>query len=1174
MLHAQQRAAGIPSPLWCHDRLTDGLITSNGIISSKLAGELRYMDSMCVAPCAFRPLCPREPARCSLACLRRPEEQRRGITMKASSITLVHKDVPYRELRQAGEAGVPKAVPYLINLVDSPGHVDFSADVSTAVRVCDGAVLVVDVVEGVCVQTHAVLAQAWEDGVMPCLVLNKVDRLITELGMTPADAYSRMQRVLEHVNVAASSLLSARQIEVADAAEAEGSGSGLAAFGTDAAAREERRLFFSPTKGNVVFASAGAGWAFSLDDFAGLLSEKLGVPRGDLRRHLWGPHALKKGTSTFLPAGPDSKRSPMFVEYVLTSIWRVYAAAQLRPSVKRMQKVVAAFNLDVPDEALEHPEGATRVKSLMRAWLPLSKAVLSMVARCLPSPAEAQAKRLDILLGRGVASGALPLPGAPPEAQARREAVIKAIAECDSSDDAPVVVFITKLVAQPAPSGVELARAPSDQEEESSHLTPAQVQDVAAALGLPSSQEDAEVPVEEALACMDEGMTDSFQTLQAAHAACTERFYAFGRVFAGTIRPGQRLFLISPPGTGQARPGLPLCLNDVVAVHVQSHVQPGLMMGRDVHPLPGVPAGNVVCLSGLSSSLMKQATLSTSPLCPSFASMPTQSTPLLKVTVSAKSVGDMPALQRGLQLLNQADPCASIGVSADGELQLAAVGELHLANCVEDLVKRFAQVEVEVSPPVLAFRETITLATTSSTLRGVGAALVRRAAALRSAATPSDPSADGDEEEEAAGPAAGGDKATGASLPEAPPSLLAALPCPGASVAGVSASVASTEVRWDAEVGCLCATSTIGVDGGASADGPRPSVTLHVALSPVPEKVAQGVQEHASVLVASSRSGRRGKAAAPDTAAEHAAKVQAAAALELMATDEDVLAADTAWPARLQSLLGVDAAGSCLLSATAVPQLTPLLAGEVPAAGDSSGARPGELALRDPRIRAALLQGFELACRSGPITAEPLFRVCADIAGADIDIPPAGAVPMGSVALAATAAMRAVLHYGVALHGARLVEPVYRTELQCSGGRSGGGEQLGNLYAILSKRRGEVDHQDVISGTTTFLIVARLPVHESLGFAQDLRDATSGAASAPQMQFSHWQVIDSDPFSLRGAGEETPEGTSVAELSATASHMRNTARRYMDASRTRKGLQTQDKVVVHAEKQRTLARKK
>ena len=136
------------------------------------------------------------------------------------------------------------------------------------------------------------------------------------------------------------------------------------------------------------------------------------------------------------------------------------------------------------------------------------------------------------------------------------------------------------------------------------------------------------------------------------------------------------------------------------------------------------------------------------------------------------------------------------------------------------------------------------------------------------------------------------------------------------------------------------------------------------------------------------------------------------------------------------------------------------------------------------------------------------------------------------------------------------------------------GEQLGNLYAILSKRRGEVDHQDVISGTTTFLIVARLPVHESLGFAQDLRDATSGAASAPQMQFSHWQVIDSDPFSLRGAGEETPEGTSVAELSATASHMRNTARRYMDASRTRKGLQTQDKVVVHAEKQRTLARKK
>jgi ribosome assembly protein 1 len=134
--------------------LSDCLISSNNIISSKLAGTMRYLDS-------------------------RDDEQQRQITMKASSIALIfgYKELPKNKDDQ------PQEQQHLINLIDSPGHVDFSIEVSSAVMLSDGALILIDVVEGVSPQTQTVIKQAWDAKIKTCLVLNKMDRLIVDKEM-------------------------------------------------------------------------------------------------------------------------------------------------------------------------------------------------------------------------------------------------------------------------------------------------------------------------------------------------------------------------------------------------------------------------------------------------------------------------------------------------------------------------------------------------------------------------------------------------------------------------------------------------------------------------------------------------------------------------------------------------------------------------------------------------------------------------------------------------------------------------------------------------------------------------------------------------------------------------------------------------------------------------------
>jgi elongation factor 2 len=351
--------------------LTDSLVTKAGIIAQAKAGEMRFTDT-------------------------RKDEQERCITIKSTAVSMYYElseaDMEFmKDKHTDGNA-------FLINLIDSPGHVDFSSEVTAALRVTDGALVVVDAISGVCVQTETVLRQAIAERIRPVLFMNKMDRALLELQLEQEDLYQTFQRIIENINVI------------------------ISTYAPDDGPMGD--IMVDPTKGTVGFGSGLHGWAFSLKQFSEIYAAKFKIEPIKLMKKLWGDQFFSAKDKKWKKV-PGEGYVRGFNQFVLDPIFKMFdAVMNFKKDVytKLLEKL--EIKLSTEDSELE---GKPLIKKIMQKWIPAGETMLQLITIHLPSPVVAQKYRAEMLY----------------EGPADDEAAL-GIKNCDPNG--PLMMYVSKMV--------------------------------------------------------------------------------------------------------------------------------------------------------------------------------------------------------------------------------------------------------------------------------------------------------------------------------------------------------------------------------------------------------------------------------------------------------------------------------------------------------------------------------------------------------------------------------------------------------------------------------------------------------------------------------------------------------------------------------------------------------
>ena len=537
------------------------------IISPMKQGKSTILDSLVaragIIPCR---------ATCTRFVCERGEEQLRNITVKPTSFSLYYEHNTSEKLKNDV---------HLINLIDSPGHIDFLSEVTTALRVVDGALVIIDCVEGVSMQSEVILRAALIEKIRPILMINNIDRQILELKIEAEEMYRNYSTVIESINTI---ITNYGQSDMGD-------------------------ILLDPSKGNIAFGSDKDSWAFTLPTFAQIYSNKFGIDIEKMKEKLWGDNYYDSKSKKWLKEPTNEEGENLqraFCAFVMEPIIKL-SRSILDGNAEQMNKILTSIGISLGPEDNELT-GNRLLKRVMSQWINAADSLLEMIVLHLPSPKVAQKYRVNVLYEGP-----------------QDDEIAASIRDCNQKG--PLIMYVSKMV--PTSNG--------------------------------------------------------------------GRFFAFGRVFGGTISAGKKVRIM---GSNYA-PGKK---GDLFINTIPNTI---LMLGRSVEEVPDVPCGNIVGLSGIDRYLVKTGTISDNESAYCIKSMKYSFAPLVKVTVMPKEPADLPRLIEGLKKLSKSDPLAMASI-VDDQCIIGGCGESHIEICLNDLQLEYATCELKISDPFVTYKETVT----------------------------------------------------------------------------------------------------------------------------------------------------------------------------------------------------------------------------------------------------------------------------------------------------------------------------------------------------------------------------------------------------------------------------------------------------------------------------------